>query len=102
MCSASCPIPILLFFYNPYIPHLLIQIIGLSDFEPIMPVSVSNQAEIHLFTIDDTITLEYYDRVQITFSPSNDSLISDLDAEGEYIRHTTIVYIIDNDSKFFF
>ena len=45
------------------------------------------------------ITLEYNDRILLTYTPSNPGLIPGVEAEGEYIRDTAIVRIIDNDSK---
>ena len=63
------------------------------------PIPVSNSVEIRLFTINDETTLEYDDRVILTFTPDNSALIPGLEAEGEYIRHTATVHIIDDDSK---
>ena len=59
----------------------------------------SESVEIRLFTSNDQITLEYDDRVQLVFTPDNPALIPGLEDEGEYIRNTAIVNIIDNDSK---
>ena len=52
-----------------------------------------------LFPVDDFITLEYDDRVELTFTPSSEILFPGLENLGEYVRHTTVVNIIDNDSK---
>ena len=38
-----------------------------SNFESLQSVSVVNHAEIRLFLIDDLVTLEYNDRVWLTF-----------------------------------
>ena len=66
---------------------------------------LNNQANIqtvvHLILIDDFTTLEYDDRVMLTFTPMLPSLFSFLEAEGEFIRNIAIVSIIDNDSKSF-
>ena len=56
-------------------------------------------AEIHLFTAKDEITLEYDDRILLTYTPSVAGLIPGVESAGEYIRNTAIVRIIDNDSK---
>ena len=72
---------------------------GQSDFESLMPISFVNEAEIRLFTINDEITLEYDDRVILSFTPDNPALIPGLEAEGEYIRDTATVQIIDGDGK---
>ena len=72
---------------------------GQSDFESLMPISFVNKTEIRLFTINDETTLEYDDRVILTFTPDIPALIPGLEAEGEYIRDTATVQIIDNDSK---
>ena len=58
--------------------------------------------EIHLFTSNDQITLEYDDRVLLVFTPDNPGLIPGVEGIGEYIRDTAIVNIIDNDSKRFY
>ena len=64
-----------------------------------MPISFINETEIRLFTSNDETTLEYDDRVILTFTPDNPALIDGLEGLGEYIRHTVTVQIIDNDSK---
>ena len=70
--------------------------VGTTDFYRLSPVAVSRDgAEIRLFTAKDVITLEYNDRILLTYTPSNPGLIP----AGEYIRNTAIVRIIDNDSK---
>ena len=64
-----------------------------------MPISFENEAEIRLFTSNDEITLEYDDRVILSFTPDNPALITGLAAAGEYVRDTATVNIIDNDSR---
>ena len=59
----------------------------------------SEYEEIRLFTSNDQITLEYEDRIKLVFTPNNPALIPALEYEGEYIRDTAIVIIIDNDSR---
>ena len=73
--------------------------IGSSDFESLAPISVENVAEVRLFTSNDEIALEYNDRIILTFTPDNPMLIPGLDAEGEYVRDSATVHIIDDDSK---
>ena len=74
--------------------------VGNTDFYRLSPVSVSSDgAEIRLFTAKDEITLEYNDRILLTYTPSNPGLIPGVEGAGEYIRNTAIVRIIDNDSK---
>ena len=77
----------------------IIFISGQSDFESLMPIRFVNEAEIRLFTSNDEITLEYDDRVILSFTPDNPALIPDLEAAGEYVRDTATVHIIDDDSK---
>jgi hypothetical protein len=52
-------------------------------------------------TIDDDITLEYDDRLDLTFALSPDvaNLAQMLEAEGEYLRNTVSVTIVDNDGR---
>ena len=73
--------------------------IGSSDFETFQPIEFENSAEIHLFTTNDAITLEYNDTVILTFTPDNPRLIGGVASRGEYIRHHATVKIIDNDRK---
>ena len=61
------------------------------------PISVTNSAEIRLFTANDEITLEFDDRVLLMFTPDNPGLIPGLEGMGEYMRDTATVHIIDND-----
>ena len=56
-------------------------------------------AEVRLFTSNDQITLEYDDSVILTFTPDNPALITGLEAQGEYVRDTANVNIIDSDSE---
>ncbi|CAI8020301.1 hypothetical protein GBAR_LOCUS12147, partial [Geodia barretti] len=68
-----------------------------ADFERLEPIRVTNSAEIRLFTANDDITLEYDDRVLLRFTPDNPALILGLEANGEYMRDTATVNIVDND-----
>ena len=77
----------------------IIFISGQSDFESLMPISFVNETEVHLFTSNDETTLEYDDSVILTFTPDNPALIPGLEAQGEYVRDTVTVQIIDSDSK---
>ena len=73
---------------------------GSSDFEPLLPVLViydTDSEEVHLFTINDEITLEYDDSIILNFT-SNIPFSED---QGELIRDTAVVNIIDNDSRCF-
>ena len=71
---------------------------GQSDFEPLLPISFVNETEIRVFISNDEITLEYDDSVILTFTPDNPPFITGLEAQGEYVRDSAIVHIIDNDS----
>ena len=70
-----------------------------SDFMQLLPISFTNEADIRLFTTYDLSTLEYDDYVILTFTPSNPFIIPALEGEGEYVRTSAIVNIIDNDRK---
>ena len=80
--------------YDPYYSY-----VGSSDFEPLMPISVMNNAQVNIFTTNDDITLEYDDSIILVFTPDDPALIPGLEAAGEYIRDTATVNIIDDDSK---
>ena len=45
-----------------------------------------NSAEIGIIAVDDEVTLEYEDRVQLGFKSSNFFITSLLENAGEYIR----------------
>ena len=62
----------------------------------------ADNEEIDFSTSNDQITLEYEDRILLTFTPLNEFLIPGVEDLGEYIRDTAIVNIIDNDSKQFY
>ena len=78
---------------------LLVLVIGSSDFQQFFPIQLTNQGVISISALDDFTTLEYEDRVQLTFTPSNPALVPGLENVGEYIRDTSIVNINDTDSK---
>ena len=76
-----------------------LHILGTSDFEGISGITVSeNRASIRLFTTNDQTTLEYNDTVILKFTTSS-NIIQLLEAQGEYLRDTATVNIVDNDSK---
>ena len=54
---------------------------------------------IELRTRNDDITLEYDDSVILVFIPDEDDLIEIYEGEGEYIRATAVVNIVDNDRE---
>ena len=63
-----------------------------------MIILVDNYADIHLFINNDETTLEYDDSVILIFTPFDPALITALEAEGEYIRDSATVNIIDDNS----
>ena len=62
-------------------------------------VEGSDEAMIELRTRNDDITLEYDDTVILVFTPDEDDLIEFYEGEGEYIRDSVVVHIVDNDRK---
>ena len=76
-----------------------------TDFQPFSTnertVTATNGIAIQLFSRNDDITLEYDDTAILRFivNPGLAGLIQMLRVEGEYIRDTAIVDIIDNDCK---
>ena len=72
---------------------------GASDFEPILPISVLNSADIRLFTVSDRVALEYDDRILLRFTPSSPGFIPGLESVGEYLRDTATVNITDSNRK---
>ena len=55
---------------------------------------------IQLRTKNDAVTLEYDDTVLLIFSPDESDLTEFYEIEGEYIRDSATVHIIDNDREF--
>ena len=55
--------------------------------------------DVRLFTINDDIALEYDDTVILEFKPLYPQFMEELGRKGEFIRESTVVKIIDNDSK---
>ena len=88
LCAHLSRIVVLLSFDEAY-----------SDFERLSPIRVTNSADIHLFAAKDANSLEYDDRVLLSFAPDNSRLIVGLEANGEYIRDTATVNINDSDGK---
>ena len=70
---------------------------GFSDFE-YFDQFIRNAAEVFLRTIDDDITLEYEDRIQLKYN-ARLPLPSFFEATGEYMRDAIIINIIDNDRE---
>ena len=72
-----------------------------SDFERFGPINVNiaDSGDIYLFVVNDDLTLETDDRVQLIFTPTNTDIIHSLESAGEYVRDSAIVNIIDNDCK---
>ena len=64
------------------------------------PIQFDSSVEIHLFTSNDMVTLEYNDTVILKFTPDSILLISGVESRGEFIRDSATVNIIDNDCKF--
>ena len=71
---------------------------GFSDFEFFGQLFIRNAAEVFLRTIDDDITLEYEDRIQLKYN-ARLPLPSFFEATGEYMRDAVIINIIDNDRE---
>ena len=76
---------------------------GSTDFFNILPVDVdvegNAKAMIDLRTRNDDITLEYDDTVILVFTPDEEDIIDFYEEEGEHIRDSVVVYIVDNDRK---
>ena len=81
-----------------FLSYFLLLYTDSSDFETLTSIHVTetdNSVPVRLFTSNDVITLEYDDYVIITFTPENPAIIGALETEGEYIKNTAIVNIID-------
>ena len=53
-----------------------------------------------MFITNDDITLEYDDKVRLTFTPDSPDLITDTENQGMYVRDTATVNIVDNDCEY--
>ena len=50
--------------------------------------------------LNDDITLEYDDTVELVYEPKIQSLVAQFFDQNEFIRQTVVVHIIDNDGTF--
>ena len=66
--------------------------VGAADFERLVPIRFTNNADICLFTASDRVTLEYDDRILLRFSPDNPGLIPGVEAAEEHQRHCKSKY----------
>ena len=62
-----------------------------------MPIESGANISVMFVPRDDEVTLEYNDRVRLTYTPLIPHLLSGVEAAGEFIRHTATVNIIDTD-----
>ena len=65
----------------------------------LVEVEGSDETRIELRTRNDDITLEYDDTIILVFTPDEDALIEFYEGEGEYIRDSVVVHIVDKDRK---
>ena len=74
---------------------------GPCDFEDLGEVKIgSDNVDISLLTINDDITLESNDIVKLVFKPLYQQFMDDLEKEGEFVRETTFIHIVDNDGMY--
>ena len=74
---------------------------ALCDFESLGEVKITNEStDISLLTINDDIALESNDTVELVFTPLHKKLMDDLEREGEFVRTTSFVHIVDNDGEY--
>lgn len=74
------------------------------DYEELIPISIqldsqNSLQEINILSKNDEITLEYDDRIILTFTPQTTGNNTDLENVGEYIRSSAMVNVIDTDRK---
>ena len=91
--------------YLPYgiMTHFLSLSIGHSDYQEVSSTSVTinginPSSEIRLFANNDEITLEYEDKVQLRFTPTQAGLIPGLASNYEYLRDTISLTMIVSTS----
>ena len=74
-----------------------------TDYTSILPRDISAAFDygtvIELSTRNDNITLEYNDTVLLLFTPEESDLIELYESNGEYIRESLNVHIVDDDRK---
>ena len=75
--------------------------IGSSDFEEVQSIQCSNNSvRISLLASIDDISLEIGDRINLMFRPEDPSFVQDIENNGEFIRDTATVNIIDINRKY--
>ena len=80
--------------------YLEISILASQDYQHFRQVTTSESGatSVTFVTWDDEVTLEYDESVSLIFTPENQLLLDDIEAAGEFVRHTATVNIIDTDS----
>ena len=58
----------------------------------------SGNTSVRFVPRDDEITLEYGDRVTLTYTPGHPLLLAAIEDAGEFIRQRATINIIDTDS----
>ena len=80
----------------------VLSMLGDNDFRRLTAITVRKNTNVHvrLFAVNDDITLETDDRIQLRFTPTNTDIINGFESAGEYIRARATIKIIDIDSKY--
>ena len=84
-------------------PLLITVLSDIAYFRPVTVPQETNEAlNIQLIPQYDTISLELNDRVKLRFTPNNPFITPDtyFAETGEFLRDSTFVHIVDDDSKY--
>ena len=84
-------------------PLLITVLSDIAYFRPVTVPRETNEAlNIQVIPQYDTISLELNDRIKLRFTPNNPIITPDtyFAGTGEFLRDSTFVYIVDDDSKY--
>ena len=80
--------------------HSVVLLEAVSDFQPLSVQVISESTDISLVTVDDEMGMECEESIRLEFVHQFPPYIIFLASQGEFIRDTAIVNIIDNDRKY--
>ena len=79
--------------------NILVILEAVSDFQPFSVQVISESTDISLVTVDDEMWMECEESIRLEFVHQFPPYVSFLADEGEFIRDTAIVKVIDNDCE---
>ena len=79
--------------------HSVVILEAVSDFQPLSVQVISESTDISLVTVDDEMGMECEESIRLEFVHQFPPYVIFLASQGEFIRDTAIVKVIDNDRE---